>query len=94
MDEKMKLTNHHHIIFEESNYTEVPINDNKMEVLYQKQENIFQKNQISSYIFVVENIYETQEKIESVVDHLYNYLENYFQINLSNSVIALFSMEF
>ena len=51
---------------------ELPINDSKMEVLYQKQENISQKYQLSNYIFVVDNIDETQEKIESVADHLYN----------------------
>ena len=59
----MKLTNHHHFIFDESNYTELPIYDNKMEVLYQKQENISQKYQISNYIFIVDNIDETQEKL-------------------------------
>ena len=88
----MKVTNYQHFIFDESNYTELPINDNKMEILYPKQE-IFPKNIKYIIIYVVDIIDETQEKIESVPDHLYNYIQSYFQIDLYNSVIALFSIK-
>ena len=87
------VTDYHHFIFDESNYTGLDINGTQMRELYERQENIFQKYQISNYIFVADNIDESQESIEDAADSLYRYIENYFEIDISNSVIALFSME-
>ena len=87
------VTDYHHFIFDESNYTGLDINDTQMRELYERQENIFQKYQISNYIFVADNIDESKESIEDAADSLYRYIENYFEIDISNSVIALFSME-
>ena len=64
-----------------------------MRKLYERQGNISQKYQISNYIFVADNIDESQESIEDAADVLYSYIENYFKIDISNSVIALFSIE-
>lgn len=91
--EKMNITNGHHFIFDESNYTQLDINNSKMIELYQKQENLYQKNKISNYIFIADNINENSETIEKAADNLYHYIEEYFGIDISNSVIALFSME-
>ena len=92
-NEKMNISNEHHFIFDESNYTQLDINNSKMIELYQKQENVYQKNKISNYIFIADNINEKEEKIEKAADNLYGYIEVNFGIDISNSVIALFSME-
>ena len=92
-NEKMNISNEHHFIFDESNYTQLDINNSKMIELYQKQENVYQKNKISNYIFIADNINEKEEKIEKAADNLYGYIEVNFGIDISNSVIALFSIE-
>ena len=90
---KIIVTDYHHFIFDESNYTGLDLNGPQMEELYEKQENISQKYQISNYIFIADNIDESQESIEDAADYLYKCIEKYFKIDISNSVIALFSIE-
>ena len=92
-NDEIVVTDYHHFIFDESNYTGLDIYGDEMRELYERQENIFQKYQISNYIFVADNIDESQESIEDAADSLYRYIENYFEIDISNSVIALFSIE-
>ena len=92
-NDEIVVTDYHHFIFDESNYTGLDINGDEMRELYERQGNISQKYQISNYIFVADNIDESQESIEDAADSLYRYIENYFEIDISNSVIALFSIE-
>ena len=91
--DKIIVTDYHHFIFDESNYTGLDINGDQMRELYERQENISQKYQISNYIFVADNIDESQESIENAADFLYKCIDRYFKIDISNSVIALFSIE-
>ena len=92
-DGKMLIQNKTHFIYDESNYTKLGLNDTKMLILYKKQEKLFKKNGIANYIFVVDFLDEKEELIEKAVDNLYNYISNYFNVNMSNSVISLFSMK-
>ena len=82
-----------HFIYDESNYTKLDINSTKMNYLYQKQEDIFSKYNISNYIFIVDHLNENPESIEDATFNLCRYLSNYFNISMAESVVALFSME-
>ena len=82
-----------HFIYDESNYTKLDINSTKMNYLYQKQEDIFSKYNISNYIFIVDHLNENLESIEDATFNLCRYLSNYFNISMAESVVALFSME-
>ena len=64
-----------------------------MNYLYQKQEDIFSKYNISNYIFIVDHLNENLESIEDATFNLCRYLSNYFNISMAESVVALFSME-
>ena len=82
-----------HFIYDESNYTKLDINSTKMNYLYQKQEDIFSKYNISNSIFIVDHLKENLESIEDATFNLCRYLSNYFNISMAESVVALFSME-
>ena len=82
-----------HFIYDESNYTKLDINSTKMNYLYQKQEDIFSKYNISNYIFIVDHLKENLESIEDATFNLCRYLSNYFSISMAESVVALFSMK-
>ena len=92
-DGKMLIQNKTYFIYDENNYTKLELNDTKMQNLYKRQEKLFKKNGIANYIFVVDFLDEKEELIEKAADNLYNYISNYFNVNMSNSVIALFSMK-
>ena len=64
-----------------------------MEILYQKQEELFFKYNLANYIFIVDNLDEKLESIEDAADNLSRYLDNIFKIDMTQSVIALFSMK-
>ena len=51
-----------HFIFDESNYTALDINGQKMNILYEKQEKIFKKYNMSNYIFIVDNLDEKKKQ--------------------------------
>ena len=90
---RMVANNKNYFIFDESNYTKLDIKDSKMIYLYQKQENLFQKYNISNYIFIVDNLDENQESIESAAFNLCKYLYNIYSINMNRSIVALFSIK-
>ena len=90
---KMLVKNRNFFIFDESNYTALDINSPIMNKLYQKQENFFQKYNISNYIFIVDNLDEKQESIESATFNLCKYLCNNYSINMNRSTVALFSIK-
>ena len=90
---KMLLQNKTHFIFDENNFTNLAVNDSKMQFLYKKQEELFNKNGIANYIFAVNYLNEQEEAIEKAADNLYNYISTYFNIDISNSVISLFSIK-
>ena len=92
MDGKMLVKNRNFFIFDESNYTALDINSPIMNKLYQKQEILFQKYNISNYIFIVDNLDEKQESIESATFNLCKYLCNNYSINMNRSTVALFSI--
>ena len=64
-----------------------------MKTLYQKQKELFNKNGIANYIFVVNYLDEQEEELITVTDNLYNKISTYFNVDISNSVIAFFSIK-
>ena len=50
-----------YFIFDELNYLGMDINDPKMEILYKKQEEIYNKYNISNYIIIVKALNESKD---------------------------------
>jgi hypothetical protein len=69
------------------------INDPKMDILYKKQEKIYNKYNISNYIIIVESLNEKKESIENATFKLSKYLNESYGFKMANSVVALFSIE-
>ena len=84
--------NKKHFIFEEENFTALDIDDEKMKDLYNKQEKIYRKYGISTYIFAVSNINENIEKIGSIRNNTRDNLKKY-GYDVDNSVFTVFSIE-
>ena len=56
--------NKRHFIYDEQNYLKEESNNKKMQALYEKQENVYVKNGIANYIFLVDYINEFEEDLE------------------------------
>jgi hypothetical protein len=80
-------------VFDESNYTSLDINDNKMEILYQKQKELYTNYGIPNYIFVVDNHNENSESLTEATHNLASYLNNEFNIDKNKTVIAYLSIQ-
>ena len=64
-----------------------------MEILYKKQEEIYNKYNVSNYIIIVKNLNENKESIEDATFKLSKYLNDTYGHKMANSVVALFSIE-
>ena len=89
---KMKDFNKTHFIFDEYNYTKLDINDDKMKVIYEKQDYIFKNYGIKSYIFAVKYINESIESFGHVRNNTRDNLRN-FGIVVDTSIYALVSID-
>ena len=89
---KMKDFNKTHFIFDEYNYTNLDINDDKMKVIYEKQEYILNNYGIYSYIFAVKYINESIESLEHFRNNTRNNLKN-FSIDVTSSVFTIVSID-
>lgn len=82
-----------HFIFDESNYTKVDIYSNKMKSLYKKQEEFFKKFNLSTYIFIIDDLDKTELILDKAVKNLKNHLEKEYKINNKDSIIILISVK-
>ena len=89
---KMKDFNKTHFIFDEYNYTKLDINDDKMKVIYEKQDYILKNCGIKSYIFAVKYINESIESFGHVRNNTRDNLRN-FGIVVDTSIYALVSID-
>jgi len=89
---KMKDFNKTHFIFDEYNYTNLDINDDKMKVIYEKQEYILNNYGIYSYIFAVKYINESIESLEHFRNNTRNNLKN-FSIDVTSSIFTVVSID-
>ena len=85
--------NKRHFIYDEQNYLQEEINSTKMETLYKKQENVYIKNGIPNYIFLVNYIDENGEDLETCIKNIINNINNDFPISNNKSIFALFSID-
>ena len=90
---KMILNSKNYFIFDEDNYTQLDINGTKMQILYEKQKEFYLNYSTSNYIFVMKNLNEKTESLKDATYNLCRYLYNYYNIDMQNSVVALFSIE-
>ena len=91
---KMNLpSNKGHFIYDEKNYLNEEINSTRMLELYKKQENVYVKNGISNYIFIVKNIDEDEEDLKTCATRIMNYIYQKFGLSMSKSIVILFSMD-
>jgi len=90
---KMKVPKDmNYFIFDESNRTALDINGNKMNVLYNKQKEIFEKHNIPNYIFVVDSQDESTEGLTKTTHNLAEYLRNRYNIKKDYAIILLVSI--
>ena len=82
-----------YFIFDELNYLGMDINDPKMKILYKRQEEIYNKYNVSNYIIIVKALNESKESIENTTFKLSKYLNETYGYKMAKSVVALFSIE-
>ena len=87
---KMLIFGKKHFIFDEYNYTKLDINDTKMIDLYKKQDDIYLNYSISTYIFAIQNINETEE-----YDLKINIIENLkqFGVDTNKTIFTVISID-
>jgi len=78
--------------FEEKNYTKLDINSKKMKYLYNYQDMLYKKYNLSSYIIVVDYLDEKKEAIEECAINIGDNIHKKYNVNVSNAVLAFFSM--
>lgn len=88
----MLLQNKGYFIFDESNYTKLNLNDTKMQFLYKRLERLFIEYGIANYIFILDSLSESTQLIKFTGDDLRFHISKDFKIDISNSVITIFSM--
>ena len=81
-----------YFLYDENNYIKDENDSTRMQTVYKDQSNLYLYDGIQSYIFLVENIDENEEDLETCTQKLENYISNYFHIALYKSIIALFSI--
>ena len=87
---KMVLNSTHYFIFDELNIiSEIP-NITKIEVLNQKQKDIYSNNGISTYIFIVSQLEGHDQNLISIMDLLYVDIAFLYSSGMRNSIIALY----
>ena len=91
---KMKVfEGRNYFVFDESNYTSLDVNDDKMEILYQKQKELYTNYGIPNYIFVVDNHNEKSESLTEATHNLAAYLNNEFNVDKNKTVIVYLSIQ-
>ena len=91
---KMKFPDDkNYFIFDESNYTALDINGDKMEALFKKQKYLYETYKVPNYIFAVDNQDENLEPRSNATSNLAALLKSEFNINSDNAVIGFFSIE-
>ena len=78
--------------FDEKNYTKLDINSKKMKYLYDYQDMLYKKYNLSSYIILVDFLDEKKEAIEKCAINIGDNIHKKYNINVSNAVLAFFSM--
>ena len=84
--------NKKYFIFIEENYTALDVNSEKMQDLYNKQEQIYNNYGITSYIFAVKNINKFIEEIGKIRNKTRDNLRK-GGYDVDNSIITVFSIE-
>ena len=84
--------NIHYFIYDEG-YIDLDPTSSLIEGILDKQKLLYENYTLNNYIFLIKNLYESQESIEDVVDNLATKIENTYIIKIKNSVITLFSIE-
>lgn len=80
-------------VFDESNYTSLDINGDKMKVLYQKQNKLFSNYGIPNYIFVVDNHNENSELLTEATHNLAAHLNTEFGVDKNKAIIGYLSIQ-
>ena len=91
--EIMMSSNKTHFIYDEKNYIKDGNDSSRMKALYKLQEDMFLNNNIKTYFFLVEIIYETYKSLNTIAVNIYNSIYNEFGFTLKNSIIAIFSIK-
>ena len=90
---KMLIFDKNHFIFDEYNYTQLDINDTKMLDLYKKQDDLFFNYSISTFIFAVKYINETEECLNYTFKTNIKEKLKQFGANLNKTIFTVISID-
>lgn len=90
---KMLIFDKNHFIFDEYNYTQLDINDSKMLDLYKKQDDLFFNYSISTFIFAVKYINETEECLNYTFKTNIKEKLKQFGANLNKTIFTVISID-
>ena len=83
-----------YFIYDENNFLKEENNSKRMQDLYKKQEFIYSNKYIKNYIFLVENIDESEEDLEICSKRLNFYISDYFGCdNIKNIFQIIFKIK-
>ena len=87
---KMVVENKTHFIFDELNVTQYQLNSTEMKYLYQKQEELYHNQGISTFIFIIYNLEDNLSTLQSflIIDIIMTY-----KVGIIDSIIAIYIIE-
>ena len=80
--------NDYYFIFDEKNYTAYDVHGERMNDLYEKQRELYDKYGIANYIFVIEQFKQNKENLDIFTDNLYEKILKTVY-DLSNHIITI-----
>ena len=81
-----------YFIYDEKSYIGSSLNEDPLNSLVQKQEELYANYTIRNYIFFVEKVNEEEEEIKVTADNLSKKIGTWFQIDMSKSITSIFSI--
>ena len=89
---KMKSFGKNYFIFDEENYTSLDINSKKMNILYDKQKDLYNHYSLRTFLFISKKLDRSIEDPYSIRNNIRDHLKNY-GVYINNTVFVLISVE-
>ena len=87
---KMKSFGKNYFIFDEENYTSLDINSKKMNILYDKQKDLYNHYSLRTFLFISKKLDRSIEDPYSIRNNIRDHLKNYGAY-INNTVFVLIS---
>ena len=91
-EKKMNISKTNYFIFDEENYTVLDNNSDKMNILYNKQANLYKNYDLRSFLFICKNLNRAIEDAITIRNNIRNHLINN-GVYINNTIFVLISVE-